>query len=470
MNNKINDNKTVQQLSIDFLNLNHNKNILRFLTCGSVDDGKSTLIGRLLHDTKQIYSDQLISLQNDSKRHGTQGNNVDYALLVDGLQAEIEQGITIDVAYRYFYTKKRKFIIADTPGHAQYTCNMVTGASTCDLAVLLVDAKKGLLEQTFRHAFIAKLLGIRYLLVAINKMDTVRYQQEIFNAIKKKFSEFIMRLSSEISVYFIPISALNGENIVFSNNFANWYKGKTLLQFIENIEINNSITNKRCMCFPIQYVNRLTSDFRGYAGTVAQGTLSIGQHVKILPSNHYSVISNIITYDRNFKKVESNHPVTITLKDNLDISRGDVLVDSKSIISVTKKITATIVWMSSSNLRLNSLYDIKINHKKTRGLIRQIYYVINITNLQKENANSLSLNEIGVVEINFDELIVCDTYKNNKTLGGFIIIDPNNNETIGAGMIKNILINQNILNVSHTSTFEDDLKKIIKKHFPHWNI
>ncbi|WP_343155055.1 sulfate adenylyltransferase subunit CysN [Buchnera aphidicola (Kurisakia onigurumii)] len=453
-----------------WLHSKYNKNMLRFLTCGSVDDGKSTLIGRLLHDSKQIYSDQLDSLYHDSKKHGTQGINLDLSLLVDGLQAEREQGITIDVAYRYFSTNKRKFIIADTPGHSQYTCNMVTGASLCELSILLIDVRKGILKQTYRHAFISNLLGIRYLIVTINKMDLVNYDENKFNEIKKQFIQFSKKLSNVLNIYFVPISALTGENVVVSNKIIHWYNGPTLLDILENIQIDSYSCTENNFIFPIQYINRPNLDFRGYSGSVVKGIIKKKSSVKILPSNEYSKISEIITYDGKLNQTNLFEPITITLQDNIDISRGDVLVNKNSNLKGINKIIVTVVWMSKIPLMINKNYNVKIHYKQTRCYIKKIFYKINIQNLEKIYSNVISLNEIGVIEIYFDELVVCDTFKKNKFIGSMIFIDSITNLTVGAGMIKKI-DRDVFLNTQITySNLELDLNNLVRKHFPHWNV
>ncbi len=303
------------------------KSLLRFLTCGSVDDGKSTLIGRLLHDMRQIYEDQLSSLHNDSKRHGTQGEKLDLALLVDGLQAEREQGITIDVAYRYFSTEKRKFIIADTPGHEQYTRNMATGASTCDLAILLIDARKGVLDQTRRHSFISTLLGIKHLVVAINKMDLVNFSEETFNRIREDYLTFAEQLPGNLDIRFVPLSALEGDNVASQSASMPWYSGPTLLEVLETVEIQRSIDTQP-MRFPVQYVNRPNLDFRGYAGTLASGSVKVGQRVKVLPSGVESSVARIVTFDGDLQEAHAGEAITLVLKDEIDISRGDLLLDA----------------------------------------------------------------------------------------------------------------------------------------------
>ena len=303
-----------------WLHAQQHKSLLRFLTCGSVDDGKSTLIGRLLHDTRQIYEDQLSTLHNDSKRHGTQGEKLDLALLVDGLQAEREQGITIDVAYRYFSTEKRKFIIADTPGHEQYTRNMATGASTCDLAILLIDARKGVLDQTRRHSFISTLLGIKHLVVAVNKMDLVDYSQQTFEEIKQSYLDFAEQLPGDLDIRFVPLSALEGENVAAPSAAMNWYSGPTLLDVLETVEVQR-VVEQQPMRFPVQYVNRPNLDFRGYAGTLASGVVQVGQRVKVLPSGVESAIARIVTFDGDLQQASAGEAITLVLKDEIDISR-----------------------------------------------------------------------------------------------------------------------------------------------------
>ncbi|MCX2946561.1 sulfate adenylyltransferase subunit CysN, partial [Rahnella perminowiae] len=314
-----------------YLHAQQHKSLLRFLTCGSVDDGKSTLIGRLLHDTRQIYEDQLSSLHNDSKRHGTQGEKLDLALLVDGLQAEREQGITIDVAYRYFSTEKRKFIIADTPGHEQYTRNMATGASTCDLAILLIDARKGVLDQTRRHSFIATLLGIRHLVVAVNKMDLVDYSETVYEQFKQDYLDFAQQLPTDLDIKFVPLSALEGDNVATPGDKMSWYTGPTLLDVLETVNVIN-IREQQPMRFPVQYVNRPNLDFRGYAGTLASGSVRVGQKVKVLPSGVESTVARIVTFDGDLQEAWAGDAITLVLADERDISRGDTLVDAQETV------------------------------------------------------------------------------------------------------------------------------------------
>ncbi|WP_343190196.1 sulfate adenylyltransferase subunit CysN [Buchnera aphidicola (Mollitrichosiphum nigrofasciatum)] len=444
------------------------KNLLRFLTCGSVDDGKSTLIGRLLHDTKMIYSDQLISLKNDSKRHGTQGSKIDLSLLLDSLQSEKEQGITIDVAYRYFSTNKKKFIIVDTPGHIQYTRNMATGASNCDLAILLIDASKGLLEQTKRHSFIVNLLGIKNFIIAINKMDVINYSKEVFLRIKNDFLIFSKKLSLKLNTEFIPISALSGENVVYSTNLMPWYEGLTLLRYIESINLPSYF--KKNTRFPIQYINRPNSNFRGYSGTLVSGSINVGQKIKILPSFHSSYVKEIITFDGKLNQAVSGQAITILLKDEIDISRGDCIVEYEAKVKTYDEAIVDLVWMDEEKLILGKSYNIKIAGKKIKACVKEIIYKININNLNKEKQDFLCLNDIGLIHIIFEEKIFFEKYIKNNILGGMIFIDILNNRTLAAGMIRksknNTFNSKKIVN----KVFELELNTFICKYFPHWKM
>ncbi|CAL4043556.1 sulfate adenylyltransferase subunit CysN [Buchnera aphidicola] len=445
------------------------KSLLRFLTCGSVDDGKSTLIGRLLYDTKHIYEDHLLSLHGDSKKHGTQGDKLDLALLVDGLQAEKEQGITIDVAYRYFSTNRRKFIILDTPGHEQYTRNMVTGASNCDLAILLIDSRRGLLEQTCRHSFIATLFGINYLVVAVNKMDLVNYKKDIFDKIQQDFLSFSNKLKKKLKIFFIPIVATIGENIVFASKFMNWYVGPTLLHILETVKINN-VTRKRHIRFPIQYVNRPNLDFRGYSGTLVSGILKLDDEIKVLPSGMVSKIKRIVTCNGDQDQAKEKQAITVVLKDNIDISRGDMLVNLDSDLICLKRAIIYIVWMSETDLCLNKLYNVKLVNQNTRVCIKKILYNINVNTLKRNKTNSLYLNSIGVVEIKFEKPILFDLFSFNTTTGSLIIIDPLNNITIAAGMIKKKLKKDHVEKNKDINGFELELHSLISRYFPHWGV
>ncbi|EOV9017296.1 sulfate adenylyltransferase subunit CysN [Cronobacter muytjensii] len=449
-----------------YLHAQQHKSLLRFLTCGSVDDGKSTLIGRLLHDTRQIYEDQLSSLHNDSKRHGTQGEKLDLALLVDGLQAEREQGITIDVAYRYFSTEKRKFIIADTPGHEQYTRNMATGASTCDLAILLMDARKGVLDQTRRHSFISTLLGIKHLVVAVNKMDLVDFSEETFERIRQDYLSFAEQLPGSLDIRFVPLSALEGDNVAMQSLNMGWYTGPTLLEVLENIEIQR-VVDEQPLRFPVQYVNRPNLDFRGYAGTVAGGVVKVGQRVKALPSGVESSVARIVTFDGDLQEAGAGEAITLVLKDEIDISRGDLLVDASQSVAAVQSAAVDVVWMAEQPLVPGQSYDIKIAGKKTRARVDNIQYQVDINNLTQRVVENLPLNGIGLVDLTFDEPLNLDKYQENPVTGGLIFIDRLSNVTVGAGMVREP--QQDVYQEpSAYSAFELELNQLIRRHFPHW--
>ncbi|WP_321157903.1 sulfate adenylyltransferase subunit CysN [Providencia stuartii] len=442
------------------------KGLLRFLTCGNVDDGKSTLIGRLLHDTRQIYEDQLFVLQNDSKRIGTQGEKLDLALLVDGLAAEREQGITIDVAYRYFSTQKRKFIIADTPGHEQYTRNMATGASTCSLSILLIDARKGVQEQTRRHSFISTLLGIRHLVVAVNKMDLMDYSESVFEKIKQDYQSFATELPIDLNVWFVPISALDGDNIVNKSHNLPWYQGETLLQILENVQVQQK-ASEQALRFPVQYVNRPNLDFRGYSGTLSSGIIHIGQSVKVLPSGQLSRIKDIVTFEGSQHFAIPGEAITLVLEDDIDISRGDLIVAEDDTLTSTRQALIDVVWMSEQPLVQGQQLDIKIAGKRSRAKVENIQYQVDVNNLTQKVATELPLNSIGLVEFSFDEPLLLDNYQHNADTGGMILIDRLTNVTAGAGLVREIkadFIGQD----DHFSEFEIELNKLIRRHFPHW--
>ncbi|EOL8986285.1 sulfate adenylyltransferase subunit CysN [Cronobacter dublinensis] len=449
-----------------YLHAQQHKSLLRFLTCGSVDDGKSTLIGRLLHDTRQIYEDQLSSLHNDSKRHGTQGEKLDLALLVDGLQAEREQGITIDVAYRYFSTEKRKFIIADTPGHEQYTRNMATGASTCDLAILLMDARKGVLDQTRRHSFISTLLGIKHLVVAVNKMDLVDFSEETFERIRQDYLSFAEQLPGSLDIRFVPLSALEGDNVAVQSLNMAWYTGPTLLEVLETIDIQR-VVDEQPLRFPVQYVNRPNLDFRGYAGTVAGGVVKVGQRVKVVPSGVESSVARIVTFDGDLQEAGAGEAVTLVLKDEIDISRGDLLVDASQNVAAVQSAAVDVVWMAEQPLVPGQSYDIKIAGKKTRARVDNIQYQVDINNLTQRVVETLPLNGIGLVDLTFDEPLNLDKYQENPVTGGLIFIDRLSNVTVGAGMVREP--QQDVYQEpSAYSAFELELNQLIRRHFPHW--
>ena len=450
-----------------YLHAQQHKSLLRFLTCGSVDDGKSTLIGRLLHDTRQIYEDQLSSLQTDSKRHGTQGEKLDLALLVDGLQAEREQGITIDVAYRYFSTEKRKFIIADTPGHEQYTRNMATGASTCELAILLIDARRGVLDQTRRHSFIATLLGIKHLVVAVNKMDLIDFNEVRFEQIKQDYLAFAQQLPQGLDIRFVPLSALEGDNVATPSTMMPWYSGPTLLSILEMVDVTSNVS-RQPMRFPVQYVNRPNLDFRGYAGTLASGTVYVGQRVKVLPSGVESSIARIVTFDGLLENAIAGEAITLVLKDDVDISRGDLLVDIEQQLPAVQSAKIDVVWMAEQPLQPGQSYDIKIAGKKTRAYVDDIHYQVEINSLSHLEGDSLPLNGIGLVTLTFDEPLVLDTYQQNPVTGGLIFIDRLSNVTVGAGLVREPLQSAQQIPVEF-SPFELEFNALVRRHFPHWN-
>lgn len=450
-----------------YLKTQQNKGLLRFLTCGNVDDGKSTLIGRLLHDTRQIYEDQLSTLQNESKKIGTQGEKLDLALLVDGLAAEREQGITIDVAYRYFSTSKRKFIIADTPGHAQYTRNMATGASTSSLSILLIDARKGVQEQTRRHSFISTLLGIRHLIVAINKMDLVDYQQAIFNSIQQDYLHFADQLPTDLTIEFVPISALDGDNVVSPSLNMPWYQGKTLLSLLEDAPVKLG-SDAQPLRFPVQYVNRPDLDFRGYSGTVSSGVLYQGQQIKVLPSGKQTTIKRIVTFDGDLTQAKVGQAITLVLADEIDISRGDIIVDDNdTATNISTHALIDVVWMSEQPLVQGHTLDIKIAGKKSRAKIENIHYQVDVNKLTQQVTDNLSLNAIGSVEVSFEEPLVLDNYQINSDMGGLIFIDRLSNVTVGAGLIRETRDNA-IQTTTQYDAFEVELNQLIRRHFPHW--
>jgi len=416
-----------------YLKQHENKELLRFLTCGNVDDGKSTLIGRLLFDSKMIFEDQLAAIESDSVKHGTTGEKIDLALLVDGLAAEREQGITIDVAYRYFSTEKRKFIIADTPGHEQYTRNMATGASLCDLAIILVDARYGVQTQTKRHSFIASLLGIKNVVVAVNKMDLKGFDEETFNQIKSDYLEFAKDLEIN-NIEFVPLSALDGDNVVNRSERSPWYKGKTLMENLETVEINanRNLDNFR---FPVQYVNRPNLDFRGFCGTVASGIVRPGDKITALPSGKQSIVKAVVTAEGNQQEGFAGQAITITLEDEIDISRGDMIVKSDDQPLTANTINADIVWMAEDALKPGKQYNMKFASAQNTGSISSVHHRIDVNTMEKHNADDLKLNEIGLCEITLNKTVAFDPYKKNRASGAFIIIDRLTNVTVGAGMI-----------------------------------
>ena len=436
-----------------FLNQNENKDLLRFITCGAVDDGKSTLIGRLLYDSKLIFEDQLKALQSDSEKVGTtQGTGeIDYALLLDGLKAEREQGITIDVAYRYFATPKRKFIIADTPGHEEYTRNMATGASTANLAVILIDARAGVITQTKRHAFIASLLGIKHIVVAVNKMDLMDYSEQLFHDIRQEFSDFMQKLDVP-DIKYIPLSALKGDNVVEKSDKTPWYKGAPLLETLEGVDILHD-RNLSDFRFPVQHVIRPHLDFRGFAGTVVSGVTAVGDTVKVLPSRKDSKIKNIVTADGDLKEAFAPQAVVIELEDEIDISSGDIIVHANNQPKSAKTFEAVVIWMNEKSFDSSREYVIRHNGRSIKSRLESILYNIDVNTLEKHDTEKLNINEIGRVAISTTKEIYFDAYSKNHETGSLIIIDPVTNVTIGAGMItesqtfdRNSLSDENLKN------------------------
>ncbi|NQY62967.1 MAG: sulfate adenylyltransferase subunit CysN [Alteromonadaceae bacterium] len=446
-----------------YLKQHENKEMVRFFTCGSVDDGKSTLIGRLLHDSKIIFEDQLAAIEKDSKKSGTTGDEIDLALLVDGLQSEREQGITIDVAYRYFATDKRKFIIADTPGHEQYTRNMATGASTCDIAVILIDARHGVQVQTRRHSFICSLLGIKHVVVAVNKMDLVDYSQERYQQIKKEYREFSDSLSFD-DIRFVPLSALKGDNVVEESQNMSWYPGATLMKLLNTIKVNTveSFTDFR---YQVQYVNRPNLNFRGFAGTVASGHIRVGDNIVALPSGKESTVKSIVTFEGEIERADKGMAVTLTLETEIDISRGEMIVKKGNLPTSSKEFNATVVWMHEDELDAGREYYIKHGSKMTTGRVTNIQHRVDVNTMVKVEASQLALNEIGSVDFDVAEALHFDAYDESKSTGAFIIIDRLNNLTVGAGMINNALEEQQ---AHRYSEFELEFNQLVCKHFPHW--
>ena len=419
-----------------YLKQHENKEMLRFLTCGNVDDGKSTLIGRLLFDSKMIFEDQLAAIENDSVKHGTTGEKVDLALLVDGLAAEREQGITIDVAYRYFSTEKRKFIIADTPGHEQYTRNMATGASTCDLAIILIDARYGVQTQTKRHSFIASLLGIKHIVVAVNKMDILDFDESKFNEIQADYQAFAKEIGLS-NIQFVPLSALDGDNVVNRSERSPWYKGQTLMQILDSVAIN-ATRNLEDFRFPVQFVNRPNLDFRGFCGTVASGIIRPGDRITALPSGKQSSVKSIVTFAGNQQEAFVGQAVTLTLEDEIDISRGDMIVKSDNVPTIATSINADIVWMSEDAMKPGKQFNLKFASTANTGTISQVHHRVDVNTLERMEANQLNLNEIGLCELTLNKPIAFDAYKKNRATGSFIIIDRLTNVTVGAGMVVGV--------------------------------
>ncbi|HEB9332190.1 TPA: sulfate adenylyltransferase subunit CysN [Campylobacter coli] len=462
-----------------YLQEHENKELCRFITCGSVDDGKSTLIGRMLYDSKMLFEDQILSLEKDSKKLGNAGEKLDFALLVDGLASEREQGITIDVAYRFFTSKKRKFIIADTPGHEQYTRNMATGASTADIAIILIDARKGVLTQTKRHSYIVSLLNIKQFIIAINKMDLVDFRQDIFDDICKSYEEILPYLKNyeNIQTHFVPISALDGDNIASKSIHTPWYNGKTLSELLDTLPIAADFNDEFIMS--VQYVNRPHLNFRGFCGNIASGKVSVGDEIMILPSLKTSKIKQIITPDiENLKVLDKNEKIqssknasfpsaiTLTLEDEIDISRGNVIVFKNHSLEISNSFKAMMIWMSEVEFSLSGNYLIKIANLTTSITFEKIDFKKDINTFKESQSDELKLNDIVKCTLRLSKKTALAAYKDNKTLGSFIIIDRYSSETLAAGMVEEILIHEDKARVYTQAEIE--LNAYIRKNYPEW--
>ena len=417
-----------------YLKSHENKSLLRFITCGSVDDGKSTLIGRLLYESKMLFEDQLAAMEADSKKYGTQGEDIDFALLVDGLAAEREQGITIDVAYRFFSTDRRKFIVADTPGHEQYTRNMVTGASTADAAILMVDARKGILTQTRRHSYLVRLIGIRHVIVAINKMDLVDYSEATYQQIVDDYRAFAAQIGIE-DITFIPMSAFRGDNIVAPSEAMPWYHGTTLMGYLETVEIDEERLQRGPFRLPVQWVNRPDLDFRGFAGSVASGIVRVGDSIQVQPSGRTSTVARIVTHDGDLEQAIAGQSITLTLADEIDISRGDVISGSDSPAGASEQFEVALVWMHDEPMLPGRNYLLKIGAQTVTATVTEIKHQVNVNTMEHVAAKQLELNAIGICNLSLDRSIAFDPYEENRDTGGFILIDRLSNNTVGAGLI-----------------------------------
>ena len=419
-----------------YLKEHENKDMLRFLTCGSVDDGKSTLIGRMLYDSKMIFDDQLSAAESETKKYGTTGEKIDMALLVDGLQSEREQGITIDVAYRFFTTENRKFIIADTPGHEQYTRNMVTGASTADVAIILIDARKGILTQTRRHSFIVSLLGIEHVVVAINKMDLVDFSQEVYEEIKQAYGELAKELEIK-NRYYIPLSALDGDNVVDASTKTPWYDGKPLLALLDSMDITKEVKTENFR-FPVQYVNRPNLDFRGFCGSIAAGSVKVGDDITVLPSGKTTKVKEIFNADQKVQEAYAPMAITITTEDEVDISRGDMIVHTQNMPRVSNSLKVMLVWMDEKPMDISRTYDIKRATSVISGSFEHINYKVDVNTYERTVVDKLELNDIASCRMLLTRPIAADSYKENKETGSFIVVDRISNNTVGAGMIVDL--------------------------------
>ena len=417
-----------------YLAAHEQKELLRFITCGSVDDGKSTLIGRMLYESHMLFDDQLAALEADSKKVGTQEGEIDFALLVDGLAAEREQGITIDVAYRFFSTDKRKYIVADTPGHEEYTRNMATGASTADVAIILVDASQGVLTQTRRHSFIVSMVGVKRIILAVNKLDLVGYSQEIFNSIKQEYHKFADEALELEEITAIPISALKGDNIIKSSKNTPWYQGKSIIEYLESVEVA-SISQSRAFRMPVQWVNRPNREFRGFTGLIGSGCVSIGDRVRILPSGTESRVARIVTYDGDLEFAGAGRSVTLTFEDEIDISRGDIISSADSPCATADQFQARVLWMDDAALMPGRQYLLKSNSQTSPMTLGRLKYKVDVNTLEKLPAKSLDMNEIGICNLSLSSRIAFDPYEKDPVMGGFIIIDRMTNNTVGMGLI-----------------------------------
>jgi len=460
-----------------YLKEHEHKDMLRFLTCGSVDDGKSTLIGRMLYDSKMIFDDQLSAAESESKKYGTTGEKIDMALLVDGLQSEREQGITIDVAYRFFATEKRKFIIADTPGHEQYTRNMVTGASTADVAIILIDARKGILTQTRRHSFIVNLLGIEHVIVAINKMDLVEFSENVFQEISQTYETLAKELGIK-HVYYIPVSALDGDNVVDRSEHTPWYTGKPLLELLDTIDISKE-PRAEDFRFPVQYVNRPNLDFRGFCGTIAAGSVRKGDEITVLPSGKTTRVKSIINAgdisekERSITTEEAYAPmaVTLTTEDEVDISRGDMIVHTKALPRVSNSLKVMLVWMDETAMEPGVSYDIKRATSVVTGSFEHINYKVDVNTYEREQVTKLQLNDIASCKMVLTQPIAADAYKENRLTGSFIVVDRITNNTVGAGMIVGVSRREEDAAKLSTREYTDAeraLNQYIRENFPEW--
>jgi bifunctional enzyme CysN/CysC len=437
-----------------YLQQHEHKSLLRFITCGSVDDGKSTLIGRLLYESKMLFEDQVAAIEADSKKWGTQGGDIDFALLVDGLAAEREQGITIDVAYRFFSTDRRKFIVADTPGHEQYTRNMITGASTADVAVILVDARKGLLTQTRRHSYLVSLIGIKKIVLTINKMDLMNYSEQVFRDIEKDYREFAAQIGLE-DVTAIPLSALRGDNMVERSERMPWYRGPALLELLETIELDDSRMQLMPMRLPVQWVNRPNLNFRGFCGTLSSGTATVGDRIRVQPSGRESRIARIISAGADRPVAVTGESITVTLEDEIDISRGDVISAATAPAEVADQFQATVIWMDDEPMLPGRPYMLKVGTRTVSATITEPRYKVNVNTMEHLAAKQLELNEIGVCNIALDRVVPFDPYSDNRDTGGFILIDRITNNTVGAGMLHFALRRSHNIHLQHVDVTKE---------------